>query len=119
MYVKSGEFVYELFAILIHAGSAMGGHYYAYIKSAADGKWFNFNDSNVTPLAEKTVNDEIAKMFGGNATSAYMLEYRRHDAKKWQKGSFFELVPNDLIPDYQREEIEAERQKMIESKKFE
>ena len=25
-------YVYELYAVLIHRGSAMGGHYYAYIK---------------------------------------------------------------------------------------
>lgn len=27
-----GEYVYELFSIMIHSGSAVGGHYYAYIK---------------------------------------------------------------------------------------
>ena len=27
-----GPFVYELFSIMIHSGSAAGGHYYAYIK---------------------------------------------------------------------------------------
>lgn len=29
---ERGEFVYELFSIMIHSGSAAGGHYYAYIK---------------------------------------------------------------------------------------
>ena len=28
--------VYDLFAVLMHSGTAMGGHYYAYIKSLAD-----------------------------------------------------------------------------------
>jgi ubiquitin carboxyl-terminal hydrolase 47 len=27
-----GPYVYELFSIMIHFGSAAGGHYYAYIK---------------------------------------------------------------------------------------
>ena len=27
-----GRYVYELFSIMIHSGSAIGGHYYAYIK---------------------------------------------------------------------------------------
>jgi len=27
-----GPFVYELFSIMIHSGSAAGGHYYAYVK---------------------------------------------------------------------------------------
>ncbi len=28
-----GPYVYELFSIMVHSGSAIGGHYYAYIKS--------------------------------------------------------------------------------------
>ena len=27
-----GQYEYELFSIMIHSGSAVGGHYYAYIK---------------------------------------------------------------------------------------
>ena len=29
--------MYELFSIMIHSGSALGGHYYAYIKSFNNG----------------------------------------------------------------------------------
>ena len=47
-YLQQGEFVYELYSIMIHSGGAYGGHYYAYIKSFEDGKWYNFNDSSVT-----------------------------------------------------------------------
>lgn len=32
----NGPWVYELFAVLIHSGSALGGHYYAHIKSLGD-----------------------------------------------------------------------------------
>ena len=35
---QRGPWVYELFAVLIHSGSALGGHYYAYIRSFADGQ---------------------------------------------------------------------------------
>lgn len=38
-YLLEGEFVYELFAVLVHSGTQSGGHYYAYIKSFEDGKW--------------------------------------------------------------------------------
>ena len=38
LYKKDGEYVYELFSIMIHSGSAMGGHYFAYIKSFEDSK---------------------------------------------------------------------------------
>lgn len=49
-YLKQGDLVYELYSVLVHSGSAMGGHYYAYIKSFEDGKWYNFNDSDVRPI---------------------------------------------------------------------
>jgi ubiquitin carboxyl-terminal hydrolase 47 len=49
-YLKQGDLVYELYAVLVHSGSAIGGHYYAYIKSFEDGKWYNYNDSNVSEI---------------------------------------------------------------------
>ena len=58
-YIKCGEYVYELFSILIHSGTAGGGHYYAYIKSFEDGKWYNFNDSSVREIAKSEVQNEI------------------------------------------------------------
>ena len=51
-YLKQGDYIYELFSILIHSGSAMGGHYYAYIRSFQDGNWYNFNDSSVTKISD-------------------------------------------------------------------
>lgn len=35
----NGPYVYELYSVLIHRGSALGGHYYAYIKSFETSKW--------------------------------------------------------------------------------
>jgi ubiquitin carboxyl-terminal hydrolase 47 len=37
LYLKEGEYVFDLFAILIHSGGAYGGHYYAYIKDFVTG----------------------------------------------------------------------------------
>ena len=34
-----GQYNYELFSIMIHSGSASGGHYYAYIKDFPTGEW--------------------------------------------------------------------------------
>lgn len=48
--LKQGEYVYELYSIMIHNGGAYGGHYFAYIKSFEDGKWYNFNDSQVSEI---------------------------------------------------------------------
>jgi len=58
-YLRSGEHVYQLFSILIHSGGAAGGHYYAYIKSFQDGKWYNFNDSNVSEIDDDMISAEL------------------------------------------------------------
>ena len=55
-----GPYQYELYSVLIHRGSALGGHYYAYIKSFEQNKWFEFNDSTVTEINE----EDIKKSFG-------------------------------------------------------
>ena len=60
--LKQGEYVYELYSIMIHNGGAYGGQYFAYVKSVEDGKWYNFNDSQVTEIADL---DQLFKTFGG------------------------------------------------------
>ena len=62
---------------MIHSGGAYGGHYYAYIKSFEDGKWYNFNDSTVTQLSSEEM---LTKTFGnstGSDGTAYLLMYRK------------------------------------------
>ncbi|KAL9700561.1 hypothetical protein quinque_004002 [Culex quinquefasciatus] len=85
-----GPYVYELFAIMIHSGSASGGHYYAYIKDFDCSKWFSFNDQTVSTITQ----EDIQKSFGGgssktyysgaysSSTNAYMLMYRQIDSSK-------------------------------------
>lgn len=51
---ESGPYVYELFSIMIHSGSASGGHYYAYIKDFENGQWYCFNDQSVTTVRTNT-----------------------------------------------------------------
>ncbi|XP_043218154.1 ubiquitin carboxyl-terminal hydrolase 47-like isoform X1 [Amphibalanus amphitrite] len=81
-----GPYEYELFSIMIHAGSASGGHYYAYIKDFAKQEWFCFNDQSVSPVTQ----DDIRRTYGGgtrtssysSSTNAYMLMYRRIDRER-------------------------------------
>lgn len=47
----NGPYLYELFAIMIHSGSASGGHYYAYIKEFDNNGWYCFNDQSVSPVS--------------------------------------------------------------------
>ena len=72
--LTQGEFVYELYAILVHNGGAFGGHYFAYIKNQQD-MWYNFNDSTVSPISDT----ELMNTFGGAGmpNTAYMLLYRK------------------------------------------
>ena len=65
-YLKAGDYVYELYSILIHSGSAMGGHYYAYIKSFEDGKWYNFNDGSVSVIPQNIINHHEMMIFQWN-----------------------------------------------------
>lgn len=83
----AGPYTYDLFAIMIHSGSASGGHYYAYIKDLESGGWYSFNDQTVSPITQ----EDISKSFGGggafksyysgfsSSTNAYMLMYRQQD----------------------------------------
>ncbi|OQR79821.1 ubiquitin carboxyl-terminal hydrolase 64E-like [Tropilaelaps mercedesae] len=76
------EYVYDLFAVLVHSGSANGGHYYAYIRHSGD--WFCFNDNQV----HKVSSEDVKRTYGGggstetrspfsSSTNAYMLIYRQ------------------------------------------
>jgi hypothetical protein len=57
-----GEWIYELYAVLIHSGSSYGGHYYAYVKDLDSKRWWNFNDSSVSEMKE----DEVKVAWGSN-----------------------------------------------------
>lgn len=56
--------MYELYSVMIHTGGAFGGHYFAYIRSFEDGKWYNFNDSQVNEILDPV--STINETFGGS-----------------------------------------------------
>lgn len=111
----NGPYLYELFAIMIHSGSASGGHYYAYIKEFENNEWFCFNDQSVSPVTQ----EDIQKSFGGSSTkayytsmyssstNAYMLMYRQCDSKRNEHAMKTEDFPeyiNTLLPKLNCEE---------------
>jgi ubiquitin carboxyl-terminal hydrolase 8 len=61
-------YIYDLYAICNHHGQIDGGHYSATVKNA-NGKWYNFND---TQVKEILINDNI---ISGN--TPYCLFYRK------------------------------------------
>lgn len=63
---------YELNAVCVHEGSSLNyGHYYTMAK-AANGMWYEFNDSHVSRLSEEQLQ----------RAQAYILCYSRIPAKK-------------------------------------
>jgi hypothetical protein len=71
--------LYRLFAVLVHAGTARGGHYYVFIRPCGGPKWYKFNDRAVS---EATEAEAIQGNFGDSwrKDSAYLLYYVRADA---------------------------------------
>jgi ubiquitin carboxyl-terminal hydrolase 8 len=65
-YEKKGK-TYSLSGICIQSGSLGGGHYYAMCKNELDGKWRQYNDTNVSDVAES----ELLRQ------NPYCLFYRR------------------------------------------
>ncbi|XP_067012676.1 ubiquitin carboxyl-terminal hydrolase 47 isoform X2 [Anabrus simplex] len=119
--MDKGPYTYELFSIMIHSGSASGGHYYAYIKDFRKGEWFCFNDQSVSRITY----DDITKTFGGgpmrgyysgaysSSTNAYMLMYRQIDKKRNCEAMRVEDFPphiKELLKKIQeREELDRKR----------
>uniref|UniRef100_H2XYH9 Ubiquitin carboxyl-terminal hydrolase 47 n=1 Tax=Ciona intestinalis TaxID=7719 RepID=H2XYH9_CIOIN len=119
-FIQEGPYVYELFSIMIHSGSAAGGHYYAYIKSFENNRWHSFNDQIVSSIT----NLDIEKTFGGvsyprtsssyystfssnsSSTNAYMLMYRQ--INKQRNSMFMETteLPSHIQDLVHREEEE-------------
>lgn len=108
--VKSEEeslCLYDLQAVVVHAGEYGSGHYYAYVRpDIRSNDWYRFNDHDVTKVSFKDVaNDSyggqvaqkikeekskrslLSRIFGsmnssaygygGRTSSAYMLQYVR------------------------------------------
>ncbi|KAJ9548810.1 hypothetical protein OSB04_021353 [Centaurea solstitialis] len=68
----SGRQVYELYALTNHFGSMGSGHYTAHIKLIDENRWYNFDDSHISPVNEDDVK----------SNAAYVLFYRRVKAEE-------------------------------------
>uniref|UniRef100_A0A674MA06 Ubiquitin carboxyl-terminal hydrolase n=1 Tax=Takifugu rubripes TaxID=31033 RepID=A0A674MA06_TAKRU len=72
---KASPYIYDLIAVSNHYGGMGGGHYTAYGKNKADGKWYYFDDSSVSSASE----DQIV------TKAAYVLFYQRRDEESPSK----------------------------------
>ena len=126
-YLKEGNNVYELFSIVIHSGTAKGGHYYAYIKSFEDGDWYCFNDGNVSFIDKNDIKNIYGEKFSDkinkykSTNTAYYLSYRKieKNEKKWNindmviSNSLRELCKEENEAIIENEKIEEEKRKFI------
>jgi len=75
--------LFDLVSVLVHAGTAEGGHYFAFardVDSDGAGSWWEFNDAVVSSASEPRVCSVLGQRPAGESTgggSAYMLIYRR------------------------------------------
>jgi len=65
--------LYDLLAVSKHLGGLGGGHYLAYTRSNANGKWYYYNDDRVTESSPADVAQD--------QTGAYVLFYIRRDRR--------------------------------------
>ena len=72
---------YDLFAVSQHYGGMGGGHYTAVCKNI-DGKWYEYDDSDCSPVSQNQVI----------TNAAYVLFYRR---KGWQ-GNFYNFFNKNI-----------------------
>ncbi|CAH9074163.1 unnamed protein product [Cuscuta epithymum] len=59
--------LYDLYALTNHYGGMGSGHYTAHIKLLDENRWYNFDDSHISPINEEDVK----------SSAAYVLFYRR------------------------------------------
>lgn len=114
MIQRSGPHVYELYSVLMHSGSALGGHYYAYIKSLETGKWYNFNDSTVSEITDTELKTAWGGVSNGSygmrmmhSTCAYMLMYRLVSPE-----NNVNSIPDESIPEYLKQKIRADEERI-------
>lgn len=111
---------YELYSVCIHSGGPMGGHYYAFVKDFATGKWANLNDANVTPMTEEEVKkgwgqndgvDETGRKVVGSMANAYMLMYRLIEPTR-----NVNVVPKEITPPAILAEVEKENETFVQER---
>ncbi|XP_015193746.1 ubiquitin carboxyl-terminal hydrolase 47 isoform X2 [Lepisosteus oculatus] len=117
---SKSSLTFELFSVMVHSGSAAGGHYYACIKSFSDGQWYSFNDQHVSKITQ----DDIRKTYGGtsgtrgyyssafaSSTNAYMLIYRLKDPSRNAKYLEVQDFPAHITRLVQKEKDLEEQEK--------
>ncbi|KAG7267385.1 hypothetical protein CRUP_017734, partial [Coryphaenoides rupestris] len=78
---NNGGTKYSLFAVIVHSGTAMFGHYTAYVRPAPGRQWFYANDSFTGPATW----DNLRDTYSSPGSTAYMLLYRRNSNEEGEE----------------------------------
>ncbi|XP_053271112.1 ubl carboxyl-terminal hydrolase 18 [Pleuronectes platessa] len=79
------EYTYTLYAVVVHSGGTMGGHYTAYVRPGGNQQWYYADDSSVEKVSWERVQGTYGKYYGG---TAYMLMYRRSSKEEGRQPEF-------------------------------
>ncbi|XP_030576635.1 ubl carboxyl-terminal hydrolase 18 isoform X2 [Archocentrus centrarchus] len=87
------ECKYTLYAVVVHSGYAMCGHYTAYVRHRENKRWYYADDSHVEQVFDshehpQTSWEKVQTAYGGRNT-AYMLMYRRDSEEEGRQPELF------------------------------
>lgn len=74
--------IYDLIAVIVHHGTAGGGHYTCYALNEPSSQWMEFDDSSARPVSVETVAN----------CQAYVLFYRKRRTNEMD--DFFRHIAN-------------------------
>ena len=80
--------LYDCFGISNHFGGVGGGHYTAFAKNPMSGKWYNFDDSSVSPAGQISRHGYDTMV----SSSAYNLFYRLRSEETMDSCDLDQLV---------------------------
>jgi hypothetical protein len=110
---------YRLSGVVLHSGTALGGHYRCYV-SAGEAGWLDCNDANVTPLTAEEITQMFAPPAAAGAADAkgsfvhdnvYMLLYKAVDPANPDAAPGINLNElKQLIPAAVLTEVETENE---------
>ena len=70
---------YDLVAVIVHHGTAGGGHYTCYALNEPSSQWMEFDDSSVRPVSVETVAScQAYVLFYRKRTTNELDDFRRH-----------------------------------------
>lgn len=108
-HVKEDNYIYSLYAVIVHDGSINYGHYFTYLKDHDKDRWIKFNDNRVSIV---TMEEVFEKNYGGDQESVIINSLGEIQVlQKEQERSAYILVyienakKDDIFKKVQQEDV--------------